>query len=319
VEVDRVTQTPGVEKLRRVPLREVWRHEASDFTSWLQDNIDVLNDQLGLHLANAEREQPVGTFSVDLVAEDSDGHPVVIENQLERSDHDHLGKLITYLTNVDETKTAVWIVSEPRPEHLKAVSWLNESTEVSFYLVKIEAIRIGESPAAPLLTQIVGPTAVARQVGERKRELKERHEIRRRFWTALLAESNRRTKLFAGRSPGMDSWMSAGAGRTGLSLSYVCRQHDAAVELYIDRGTDSEDDNLATLRMLQTHKDEIETDFGAPLEWQELEGKRACRVKGKAAAEGYRDESAWPQVVDAMVGAMIRLEAALRPHIASLP
>jgi hypothetical protein len=117
----------------------------------------------------------------------------------------------------------------------------------------------------------------------------------------------------------MDSWMSAGAGRTGLSLSYVCRQHDAAVELYIDRGTDSEDDNLATLRMLQTHKDEIETDFGAPLEWQELEGKRACRVKGKAAAEGYRDESAWPQVVDAMVGAMIRLEAALRPHIASLP
>lgn len=87
-------------KIVRVPLREVWRHEAHDFTRWIEDNIDVLSDVIDLELATAEREQAAGTFSVDVVAEDAQGNPVVIENQLEKSDHDHLGKLITYLTSM---------------------------------------------------------------------------------------------------------------------------------------------------------------------------------------------------------------------------
>ena len=108
-------------KLQRVPLREVWRHEALDFTRWLEDNYDVLNDILDITLSNVEREQAAGAFNVDLVAEDGSGSLVVIENQLEKSDHDHLGKLITYLTAL-EARTAIWIVSEPRPEHVRAIS-----------------------------------------------------------------------------------------------------------------------------------------------------------------------------------------------------
>jgi len=100
-------------RLERVPLREVWRHEALDFTSWLEKNLDVLNEVLDITLSDAEREQAAGTFSVDLVATDSSGNPVVIENQLGKSDHDHLGKLITYLTAID-AKAAIWIVTEPR-------------------------------------------------------------------------------------------------------------------------------------------------------------------------------------------------------------
>lgn len=121
-------------KIQRVTLREVWKHEALDFTTWLENNIDVLNDALDLSLTNVEREQTAGTFSVDLVAEDDSGNLAVIENQLAKSDHDHLGKLITYLTSL-EAKVGVWIVSEPRPEHVKAVSWLNESSSAAFYLV----------------------------------------------------------------------------------------------------------------------------------------------------------------------------------------
>ena len=126
-----------------------------------------------------------GDFSVDLVAEDDKGNPVVIENQLKKSNHEHLGKLITYLTAV-AARTAIWIVSDPRPEHINAVSWLNESNAASFYLLKIEAIRIGESERAPLLTLIVGPSKEGREVGETKKEIAERYEIRRRFWTGLL-------------------------------------------------------------------------------------------------------------------------------------
>ena len=120
-----------VGRLQRVPLREVWKNEAYDFTPWLQQNIDVLNDVLDLTLSNAEREQSAGTFSVDVVAEDQAGNLAVIENQLEKSDHDHLGKLITYVTAIG-AKTAVWIVSDPRPEHVAAVSWLNEGSQPHF-------------------------------------------------------------------------------------------------------------------------------------------------------------------------------------------
>jgi hypothetical protein len=127
-------------RLQRVPLREVWKHEAHDFTQWLEQNIDVLNDVLDFTLVNVEREKKTeSTFSVDLVAESEDGATVIIENQLEKSNHDHLGKLITYLTAM-QAKAAIWIVSEPRPEHVAAIAWLNEVAGADFYLLKIEAV-----------------------------------------------------------------------------------------------------------------------------------------------------------------------------------
>jgi RecB family endonuclease NucS len=96
-------------KIERIKLREVWKHEALDFTTWLEDNVDALNDVLDFSLSNAEREQKAGVFSVDLVAEDETGNVVIIENQLEKSNHDHLGKIITYLVAM-EAKTAIWSI-----------------------------------------------------------------------------------------------------------------------------------------------------------------------------------------------------------------
>src|SRR5690349_5541424 len=126
----------NIGRLQRVALREVWKHEALDFTQWLQNNIEVLNETLDLNLTGADRERAAGDFSVDLVAEDEDGGTVVIENQLEKSNHDHLGKLITYLTAIG-AKTAIWIVSDPRPEHVAAIGWLNASSSAAFYVVKV--------------------------------------------------------------------------------------------------------------------------------------------------------------------------------------
>src|SRR5690625_2679253 len=119
---------------------------------------------------------------------------VIIENQLEKSNHDHLGKLITYLSAVG-ADCAIWIVSEPRSEHVKAVAWLNESTSTDFYLIKIEAIKIGDSLPAPLFTVIVGPSEEAREVGEAKKEMKERHVLRKQFWTTLLERARDKTTL----------------------------------------------------------------------------------------------------------------------------
>ena len=188
-----------------------------------------LNDILDLNLTTAEREKDAGDFSVDLVAEDDKGNPVVIENQLERSNHDHLGKLITYLTAVG-ARAAIWIVSDPRPEHINAVSWLNESNVASFYLLKVEAIRIGDSDPAPLLTLIVGPSKEGREVGETKKEMAERYEIRHRFWTGLLDYAKSKTKLHTGLSPSEYNWIGTGAGFRGLGYNYVLTKHAATVD-----------------------------------------------------------------------------------------
>lgn len=126
----------SIGKLENVPLRELWKREEHDFSVWLEDNIDVLSEALDISLSVVQREESVGQFKVDLVAENSDGDFVIIENQLEPTDHDHLGKVLTYLTNL-EAKTAIWIARDPRPEHIRAVAWLNESTpdDISFSIL----------------------------------------------------------------------------------------------------------------------------------------------------------------------------------------
>lgn len=304
-------------KIKRVPLRDVWKHEAADFTSWLEDNIDVVNDILDLNLSNAERERSAGKFSADLVAEDDKGNPVIIENQLGKSDHDHLGKVITYLTSL-EAKIAIWIVADPRPEHIRAISWLNESSSASFYLLKVEAIQIENSAPAPLLTLIVEPSEESREVGETKKELAERYAIRLRWWTQLLDHAKSKTKLHANISPSEYNWIGTSAGKRGLGYNYSVRKESSAIELYIDRGKGADEENKAIFNELNKSKEHIEESFGGPLEWLSLEGKRACSIK-KQITGGYRDpEEQWPETHEKMVDAMIRFEKALKPYIQKL-
>lgn len=302
-------------RIERVALREVWKHEALDFTCWLENNVDVLNELLDLSLSNVEREKQAGAFNIDLVAQDEQGNPVIIENQLEKSDHDHLGKIITYLTAMD-AKIAIWIVAHPRPEHIAAITWLNESSPASFYLLKLEAIRIGDSKPAPLLTLIVGPSEEGRIVGRKKIELAEEASIRKEFWKQLLDYAKTKTNLHASISPSKDNWVETSSGISGVRYSYVVTRKGTSVHLYIDRGKDSEQENERIFDALLSKKDEIEKAFGVSLEWQRLNGKRACRIEYNMQGQGYRDdESKWRQSIEAMVDAMIRLESSLRPHL----
>ncbi|MFC1651191.1 DUF4268 domain-containing protein [Candidatus Latescibacterota bacterium] len=272
-----------------------------------------------MNLTGVEREKSAGSFSVDLVAEDNSGNPVIIENQLEKSDHDHLGKLITYLTAIG-AKTAIWIVANPRPEHINAITWLNESSSASFYLLKVEAIKIGDSEPAPLLTLIVEPSEEGRKVGDTKKELAERHILRRRFWTQLLDYAKTKTKLHANISPSNYNWIGTGAGCQGLGYDYSITQHESAIELYIDKGKESREQNKDIFDKLYKNKEEIENVFGNPLDWQRLDDRRACRIKYVITKGGYRDdEKIWPKIHEALVDAMIRLEKALKPYINKLP
>lgn len=303
-----------VGRISRVPLRDVWPNEALNFTPWLQQNLDVLNEVLELDLTSAEREQSAGSFSLDLLAEDSAGNPVIIENQLERSDHDHLGKVLTYLVAFDAS-IAIWIVKEPRPEHIAAIQWLNEASSGSFYLVQLEAIRIDDSPPAPILTKIVGPTEEARQVGQTKREFSERHELRYRFWDTLLNYARSHTDVHANISPGKENWISAGSGISNVTFAYVVLEHSARVEFYISKST--EEQNKAIYDGLAVHQNDINIAFGDSLSWERRDENVSSKIAYYVEHSGYRDEH-WDELIAILVDAMIRLEAALRPYINQL-
>jgi len=302
-------------KLQRVQLREVWRHEAYDFTQWLQENIDILNESLDLELVSAEREQAAGSFSIDIVAESSDGDTYVIENQLEKSNHDHLGKVITYLTSM-KARGAIWIVSEPRQEHVNAMAWLNEASSADFYLVKVEAVRIGNSSAAPLLTLIVGPSAEAKEAGRAKQEMAERYDIRKQWWSQLVQLPG--AKLHAHITPGQYAWIGTSSGVRGLNLNYVVTKTESGVELYIDRGKDCEEENEAIFDQLLESKDKVQAGVSFLLSWQRLDGRRACRIRIDLPG-GYRSpDSEWPEIQQRMTDAMTQLEAAFKPVLRGL-
>ncbi|WP_286858462.1 DUF4268 domain-containing protein [Methanosaeta sp. UBA356] len=306
-------------KLQRPSLREVWEDEAQNFTPWLRDNIEVLNEvleheEIELYLSDAKIEQEAGDFSVDMIAKADSGDLVVIENQLEPSDHDHLGKLITYLTAFS-AKSAIWINAYPRPEHINAINWLNESTDAAFYLLKLEAIQIDESNHAPLLTLIVGKNP--EQIKKEPEDPDGRDNIRYKFWEELLNLAKSKTDLYANISPQKSSYISTGAGKAGLYYQYDILMHEAKVELYIDSRNKRR--NKRIFDTFRENEASINAGFGEGLEWQRLDNKRACRIMKTLNIGGYRDENTkWSEIQNAMIDTMIRLDIALKPHIDEL-
>lgn len=305
-------------KIERVPLREVWKKEATDFTAWLFSNIEVLGEELDLVLTPDERERSVGSFSVDITAEDEFGNKVLIENQLEKTDHDHLGKILTYVSNLD-AKVAIWVSSDPRPEHKTAIEWLNETgSGVRFYLVQIEAYRIGDSEPAAKFSIVTGPSEKTEIVGGVRKEMAERHKLRYDFWKALLEKSKNQTSLHSNISPGTANWIGTGSGIRGLGYNYSVTNKFGQIELYLDRGKERDEENKKIFDKLFSRKSEIEKDFGEPLHWERLEDRRACRISKKYDFAGLKDPNMWNKLHENMIDAMIRLEKALKKHLKSL-
>lgn len=155
-------------KLEEVDIRELWKHEQYDFSEWLSknENIELLNNEIGLTLTDIQKEVFVGTYRCDLVAKDeATGIKVIIENQLEATNHDHLGKLITYASGLD-ANVVIWIVKEAREEHRSAIEWLNNKTtnELSFFLMEIRAYKIGDSLPAPKFVVVEKPNDFVKTV-----------------------------------------------------------------------------------------------------------------------------------------------------------
>lgn len=267
-------------KLKKVELREGWKHEASNFTQWLaqEENLALLGGEIGFDIKLLQTEAAVGSFNVDILAEEeSTGRKIIIENQLEITNHDHLGKIITYASGYD-AQIVVWVVKEAREEHRQAIDWLNEHTDenIEFYLAQIELWQIENSPYAPKFEIVSKPNNWTKAVRSSTdvSELTDTKVKQLEFWTQLKEYAKKRqTKLHLQKSrPQHWTVISIGNSDAHIALTANSREGSFGAELYIP-------DNKGLYQKLCNHKDEIEADLGEKPEWMELPAKKASRVR----------------------------------------
>jgi hypothetical protein len=312
-------QKQKIVALETVPLDQAFPNESHDLTPWLAENIDALGERLGLKLSIEQREKSVGDFRVDLLCQDGHGQQVIIENQVEETDHDHLGKLLTYLVNL-EAKIAIWVTSDPRTEHQRVIEWLNEASpnDTEFYLVKVEAIRTGEDTISPLFSVLAKPDKQTKEIGVVKKEWAERHLKRFEFWKSLLDRSKDKTSLFANIAPGKENWISTGAGKAGVTFTYGVFMDSGTAELYIAHDHETGQKNKVIFDALFKEKDAIEQEVSGALEWERLDDKLASRIIRRFTNGGLASPDSWAALQDNMIEAMVRLNQALRRRLAKI-
>lgn len=275
-------KTPALGRLERVDPRSIWAHEAHDFTPWLAEHIDELGELLGLELEVAEREATVGAFSLDILAHDlGRDRRVVIENQLEATDHSHLGQLITYSAGF-EASVVVWIAREFREEHRQALDWLNrgDDTRTEYFGVVLEVVRIGDSPPALNLRLVVKPNNWSREAIKNAAVADEPSDKRiayQEFFQSLIDELRESHKFTNARAGQPQNWYSFSSGERGFSYSFsFAGSGELRAELYID--FKSMERNKTIFDRLQSDSAAIEAQYGEALRWERLDSKRACRV-----------------------------------------
>lgn len=266
-------------KFKEVDIREVWSHEQYDFSNWLsnEDNLKELGDAIGLSLIDPETEKFVGNYRCDIICKDElTNKTVLIENQLEPTNHDHLGKIITYASGLDAT-VVIWIVSYAREEHASAIEWLNSHTDddLSFFLIEVHTYKIGDSTSAPMFKIIEQPNDFVKSIKSiaSKKELNESQKRRLEFWTMFNDIIEQRGNPFNKRKPSPDHWYSVavGSSQCHVSIDLINREHRIRISLWIP-------DNKELFDSFYSKKEKIENAMESELEWERLDDKKASLI-----------------------------------------
>lgn len=275
------TPEPELGKLLRVDPRNVWKHEALDFTPWLVEHIDLIGEMLGLELEVVGREHAVGDFSVDILARDLGRDKlVVIENQLEETDHMHLGQLITYAAGL-EASVVIWVSREVREEHRQALDWLNrgDGAATEYFGVIVELLQIDGSKPAVNFRVVASPNNWSRESlrAAPTDDPSGKRTLYQQFFQRLIDELREKNKFTNARAGQPQNWYTFSSGAKGFqySVSFAAGGRVRA-EIYIDLGERGK--NVAALEALRADKSALEEAFGELFEWELLDGKRACRV-----------------------------------------
>lgn len=318
---------PDLGKLKRADPREVWSSEPYHFTPWLRENVAFLGEATGLEIdPDLRQEVPVGLFSADLLGTDlGTSATVLIENQLEQTDHDHLGKLLTYAGGLD-ARVLIWVSTKVREEHRQALIWLNESTreDISFFGVEVELLVIDESRPAPHFRVVVEPNEWQKQAAASSSAPSERGERYRAFWRRALEELLRRESGVTTASPDRvppNNWYGISIGRSGFQDNFVFGWESGGgshvrIELYIDVGDQAE--NKRAFDAFHAEKEAIEAEFGEPLVWTRRDDIRASRIYASRPGSIELSDDQLDEVLDWGVDRMLWLRKVFGPRARAL-
>lgn len=269
----------GLARMTSVPVREIWPNEAHDFTPWVAEHLELLAEALGVEsLELVDVEVRVGDFSLDVLAKDANDDYVVIENQLERSDHNHLGQLLAYAAGLDAAMV-VWVAPSFRDEHLSTLSWLNEyiADSIGFFAVEVDLIKIGDSSPAPRLDLVTKPNSWDQQVQERAGvEPSELNQQRRDFYLLAFERCAELIPGFKVPKPQAQNWNSFRSGPFGNFAFVFDKDGRFRVEIYLDNV--DEQVPTALFDTFYAKREEYEPLIGHELTWERLDDRRACRI-----------------------------------------
>ncbi|XHC25113.1 MAG: DUF4268 domain-containing protein [Phycisphaerales bacterium] len=270
-------------RLVRVSARDVWAGEATDFTPWLagEENLSLLGETVGLELELVAQEQFVGPYRADILCRNlADDSFVLIENQLAKTDHVHLGQLMTYAAGLDAV-TIVWISTRFTDEHRAALDWLNDITDekIAFFGLEIELWRIGESPIAPKFNVVCEPNewvkSKAGGAGSGGRQPTETQQLQQQFWRGFKDYLDDQNSKLSPQAASPQHWLDMAIGRSDFKMSAwihtIKNQLSAILEI---------SGPLAKPHFDALHADRgaIEGEVGHTLEWLRLPDKKSSRA-----------------------------------------
>lgn len=313
-----------LDRLQPVEIRDIWPNEATDFTPWLaeEENLTLLGETLGMELELEGQELNVGDFRADILCRNAvDGSRILIENQLERTDHNHLGQILTYSAGLD-IHTVIWIAKEFREEHRAALDRLNEITDENFqyFGIEVKVWQIGDSARAPQFEIVSKPNdwnrAVSRDT-ERvvSEDLSERQLQNIKFWTALRDYMIEKDSQLRFPRPGQDSFLIFSIGRSGFNMDPYFRTQKKAIGISLYA---SGKNATAHFYLLKEQQAEVEKEFGEPLEWEELPGRKSSRISLRKEDTDPGDETDWSNQYEWFASKLELFDKVFRPRVKAL-
>jgi hypothetical protein len=285
--------------------------------------LQLLTEILGLEeLIDVRQEDPVGKYYADIVAKDQSGGTVVIENQFGKTDHGHLGQIMTYLAGQTGKVTVVWIAERFNDEHRAVIDWFNSNSndDFNFFAVELEVLKIGESAPAPWFNVVAKPNVWSRAIRASSSEaedgqIRASHQIRLGYWASFSEFLQTNASEFKIRRANKDHWFEFPTGRSGsvISATISTEKERIGVEIY-NHG----DETKAVFDALNLEKDSIEKEYGASLDWQRLDDKKATRIALFKTGEIPGDQESWPRQQEWMLSQMVKFKKVFGPRLAKL-
>ena len=270
-------------RLERLDLREYWKKEDSEFTPWLakEENIILLSEAIGIELQVQSQEESVGPFRADILCKDTTNeHYVLIENQLERTDHTHLGQLMTYAAGLDAV-TIIWIAQKFTEEHRAALDWLNRITDetFNFFGIEIELYKIGDSLAAPMFNLVSKPNDWSKLVKKSaaSQNLTDIKQLQQEYWAALKSFIEKEKCIFKMQSPPPQHWTNIALGRSNFNLSAQVNSRESVISIVLNITGDDAKENYE--KLFSTAFEQSKINISPEIGWDKMDGRKmACVI-----------------------------------------